>query len=112
MSEDMQLTDSVSTNMVAPSDALMSSVLKRTNYSEKGQQFVLDEWAKLQSEQPTIAQFIMATSYQMAPNDPDTRERISMSMIKFYILLSEATLQKDVTELYAAHLQAIFPTST
>lgn len=92
-----------------PTDALVTSFLERTDDTDKGRQFILDQWAKIQVDQPSIARFINVNAYRTAPNDPETREIISSSMVQLFLILSEASLQKDVSDKFADSLSIYFP---
>lgn len=90
----------LATPLVTPSDGLVNSVLKRTVPQGKGQEFIMKQWYKMQAEQPGVAHFIATTTFRMAPDNPFVREKIAIGMVRLYILMSEASLQKDVASAF------------
>ena len=91
-----------------PSDLLVKSLLKRTT-AKQSQRLILEKWDELQKKQPAVAQFIRLTSHKMAPASPANRERLASAMIKLYMLIEEAGIQKELTEAWSESLAGYFP---
>ena len=94
---------------VKPSDKHVSSLLRRIQPSDKSQQFIIGQWQRLRIKHPEITHFISATSYMLAPEDPEVREAISTSMLALYILIDETSLQNDIEDTYKDSLKQLFP---
>lgn len=62
----------------------------------------MEQWKTLEKNQPNIARFIMACSYQAAPDDPETRSMVAANMLYLYILLGEAKLHQELNRVFSS----------
>jgi hypothetical protein len=81
-----------------PDYGIIKSLIKRTNRSNRGKNYVLDIWHNLQLSDPTTAQFISTVAYMSAPDDPELRETVATSMVKLIILQDEKATHKALNE--------------
>jgi hypothetical protein len=90
-----------------PSGGLSDAILKQLKHSS-ATPFLKKKWKNLEATQPEIARFINASSYSLAPDDPEEREKIASGMLSLYILLLNAKLQDDVMRTLGQSLEQYF----
>jgi hypothetical protein len=94
---------------LSPSEEMVTSLLKRTQDTPRGQRLIDDHWRKIQTEQPALARLISVNSFRQAPDDPEVREIISSSMILMSIIHQEIHLQQDLTSHLGESMNKYFP---
>ncbi|HVV67186.1 MAG TPA: hypothetical protein VHB72_03925 [Candidatus Saccharimonadales bacterium] len=92
----------------APSDQLISSFLRRLKTIPSLEERTLEQWKALEKSQPNIARFIMACSYQAAPDDAEMRSVVTANMLYLYTLLGEAKLHQELRQTYGGAFSQYF----
>jgi hypothetical protein len=66
-------------------------------------------WSELQKDRPAIAAFIMAASYEIAPDDPQLRGQISEALLNLCVLLGESQTHQELLQTLGKSLDKYFP---
>lgn len=90
----------VTSTATIPSDKLVSSFLRRLQTMPQLEERTAAQWQNLERESPSIARFIMACSYQAAPDDPAARSMITTNMLYLHVLLGEARLHEELSRIF------------
>jgi hypothetical protein len=70
-----------------------------------------EEWHRIQAEQPELARLINVNSFRLAPDDAETRELISTSMVLMNIMQQEIAIHKDLKQSIGDSLSQYFSLS-
>jgi hypothetical protein len=103
------LNNTASETGASPSHNFITSLLKRTQNTPKGQQAIASHWKKIQVEQPSLARLISVNSFRQAPDDAEVRELISSSMVLMNMMQQEIELQEYFTNNLSESLEQYFP---
>jgi hypothetical protein len=109
MKDDKTSKVSLETDSIDPTEALVTSILKRTQDSPKGHKLIDDHWHKIQSEKPALARLISVNTFRQAPNDAEARELISTSMILMDIVNHEMQIQDHLKDSIGESMSQYFP---